>query len=237
MGKIIFVTGTDTGVGKTIVTALLLEHLRQNGVRALAMKPFCSGGRGDVVLLQSLQKGELADDEANPFYFTQPVAPLVAARKLRRTIRLTDVVKRVRRVAGKCDCLLVEGAGGLLVPLGEGYTVADLIARLQCAVVVVSRNRLGTINHTLMTTRILRSVMKNSIKVVISDCETSDLSSHTNKKILHEMLCPIPVISLCLLGKFVIHPAFIQTNAKKLKKTLARILGTDSLHVRSLNAL
>ena len=79
--KIIFITGTDTGVGKTLLTALLLHHLRQTGVHALAMKPFCSGGRADVRLLQSLQRGELSDAEMNPFYFAEPIAPFVAAKK------------------------------------------------------------------------------------------------------------------------------------------------------------
>src|SRR5579859_4085747 len=129
--KIIFITGTDTGVGKTLLTALLLFHLRKKGVRALAMKPFCSGGRGDIHLLQSLQPGELSDDEANPFYFPQPLAPLVAAKK-NHQIRLSDVLARIQKITRKCERLLIEGSGGLLVPLGENFTVADLIAALDC---------------------------------------------------------------------------------------------------------
>src|ERR1700722_15876817 len=115
--KIIFVTGTDTGVGKTLLTALLLHHLRARGCRALAMKPFCSGGRADVRLLQSLQPGELSDAEMNPFYFKQPIAPLAASLGKRKKIPLNLVVEKIRAVARKCDVLLVEGSGGLLVPL------------------------------------------------------------------------------------------------------------------------
>src|SRR5258705_9807549 len=91
-GKIIFVTGTDTGVGKTLLTGLLLHHLRTEGCHALAMKPFCSGGRGDVEFLHALQDGELSEREINPFYFHEPVAPLLAARKNARAIHLKDVV-------------------------------------------------------------------------------------------------------------------------------------------------
>src|SRR6185312_6066960 len=83
-GKIVFITGTDTGVGKTIFTGLLVRHLREHGVHALAMKPFCSGGRGDVKLLRAMQDAELTENEINPFYFPKPVAPLVDARRSKR---------------------------------------------------------------------------------------------------------------------------------------------------------
>ena len=86
--KIIFITGTDTGVGKTVLTACLVEYLRQTGVDALAMKPFCSGNRDDVELLQSIQESRLPDDVINPFYFIDAVAPLVAARKAALKITL-----------------------------------------------------------------------------------------------------------------------------------------------------
>ena len=76
-GKILFITGTDTGAGKTTLTALLLAHLRSQGLTALAMKPVCTGPRSDVRLLQSLQRGELSDDEMNPFWYQMPVAPAI----------------------------------------------------------------------------------------------------------------------------------------------------------------
>src|SRR5438067_10725475 len=112
--KILFVTGTDTGVGKTLFTALLLHYLRAAGCRALAMKPFCSGGRGDVELLQSLQPGELSDAEMNPFYFEAPVAPLIAKEAQRKKTRLKAVLAAIKKVQAKCDVLVIEGSGGLL---------------------------------------------------------------------------------------------------------------------------
>src|SRR5205823_6159208 len=87
--RAIFITGTDTGVGKTVLTACLLHHLLQSGMDVLAMKPFCSGSRADVDLLQALQGSRLPDQEMNPFYFSDPVAPLVAARQARRKILLS----------------------------------------------------------------------------------------------------------------------------------------------------
>src|SRR5437867_2176078 len=113
--KIIFVTGTDTGAGKTLLTGLMLHHYRQAGLHALAMKPFCAGGRGDIELLSSLQNDELAADEINPFYFTEPIAPLVAARRHRRTIPLNEVLARVQKLENRCERLIIEGSGGLLV--------------------------------------------------------------------------------------------------------------------------
>src|SRR6185503_1560349 len=165
--KIIFVTGTDTGVGKTLLTASLLYHLRENGLDALAMKPFCSGARSDVDLIQAIQMSRLPDQEINPFYFADPVAPLVGMRTVRQRIRLADVVQRIRRVEQKCELLIIEGCGGVMVPLGEGYGVYDLITSLNCRTIVVAANRLGTLNHTLLTVRLLQNALGCRIKVLL----------------------------------------------------------------------
>ena len=93
--RIVFITGTDTGVGKTLLTAMLLAHLRDCGVNALAMKPFCSGGTTDLHVLNEIQGNELTNAEINPFYFTEPVAPLVAARKHRQKIKLPDAAREI----------------------------------------------------------------------------------------------------------------------------------------------
>ncbi len=156
--RTVFITGTDTNVGKTVLTALLLAHLRRRGMRALAIKPCCSGGRGDVELLGALQDHELEPDEMNPYFFSEPVAPLVAARKQRQKILLPDIVELVRRVARQCECLLIEGAGGLVAPLAEDGTALDLIRALNCETVVVTPNRLGVINHTVLTMLALQGV-------------------------------------------------------------------------------
>ena len=94
--RIVFITGTDTGVGKTLFTGLLLTHLRRRGEGALALKPFCSGTRADARLLYELQGRELSLDETNPFYFPEPIAALVAARKHRRHISLRQVLSHLQ---------------------------------------------------------------------------------------------------------------------------------------------
>ena len=151
MSRIIFITGTDTGVGKTLLTGLLLHHLRQSGCHALAMKPFCCGSRADVEFLCAVQERELTLDEINPFFFEKPLAPLAAAREQHVSIKLPAVRRRISDLARRCEWLLIEGIGGVMVPLGDGFSVLDLIANLSCSTVVVSRNKLGTLNHTMLT--------------------------------------------------------------------------------------
>jgi dethiobiotin synthetase len=229
MTKIIFITGTDTGVGKTVVTALLLRHLRQAGCNALAMKPFCSGTRADVLLLRSLQKGLLTLDEINPFFFKNPVAPAVASG-WRKTISIDTVLPKIRAVGRRGDVLLVEGSGGLLVPLGKNYTVADLIAKLRCPALIVSRNRLGTINHTLLTVKAMQAVGIKRLKIVMVEDKKPDFSARSNPKTIQKMAPSVPVFVVPNLGFRASKAAVIKINAIFLKKTLARILKDDILH-------
>ena len=220
----LFITGSDTGVGKTLLTAMLLRHLRQRGGHALAIKPFCSGGRGDVTLLHTLQDQELTAREVNSFYFREPLAALVAARKHHRSIRLQEVLQRIFQIAGRCEFLLIEGSGGLLVPLGEGYSVADLIAKLNCEILVVARNQLGTINHTLLTVRYLQHIGIQKVKVVLMSMRRTDASSDSNASTLAELLGQIPLISFPYLGANPMRLEALKKNAKKIKKPLAQIL-------------
>jgi len=224
--KIIFVTGTDTGVGKTLLTALLLHHFRETGIHALAMKPFCSGGLADVRLLQSLQPGELADREMNPYFFKQPVAPFVATKKSRKNIPLNDVVDRIKRIEQKCERLIIEGSGGLLVPLGKGYTVAGLIAKLDCRVIVVARNRLGTINHTLLTVECLQVLgfLRSELTVVLMSDRTPDTSSRDNRSTLEELLKPVTVLSIPFLRSQVTSSSgTIRKSYSQIKKIVTKL--------------
>jgi dethiobiotin synthetase len=225
-GKIIFITGTDTGVGKTLFTGLLLHHLRKSGCHALAIKPFCSADRADAKFLRAVQDKELELDEINPFYFSEPVAPLVAARQRRRTIRLPEVLRRIKGIAARCEWLLVEGSGGLFVPLGRGYSVGELIRRLDCEVIVIARNRLGTLNHTLLTVSALKHLGRRRIQVVLMTRRQTDLSSATNKQILGELLAPNRVYAIEFLGKNASKSGSLEEKCKKVKKTLARICGS-----------
>jgi dethiobiotin synthetase len=247
--RILFITGTDTGVGKTLLTALLLAHLRSQDRHAIALKPFCSGTRADAELLHSLQGGDLTLDEVNPYYFSEPIAPLVAARIHRRRIPLAKVLQHIHSVVARHSSsirnqsrfgiglsqtrkskievpfLLIEGSGGLLVPLGEGYTVLDLISALNCEAVVVSRNKLGTINHTLLTIRALRQAGIRKLSVALMDRKTKDVSSASNYNVLAELLAPIPVHSIPFLRSSCRTAAAVKKNATSLVRLLA-LVGT-----------
>ncbi|MHC1766843.1 MAG: dethiobiotin synthase [Verrucomicrobiia bacterium] len=248
MGQIIFVAGTDTGAGKTLLTALLLTHLRRRGCHALAIKPFSTGNRKDARILYDAQDRELSIDELNPFHFGLPVAPLAAARAERRSVALSDLLERVRVLSSRCDLLLVEGAGGLLVPLGEGYTVADVIASLRCPVILAARNKLGIVNHALLSLALLRSLPAPSVQVVLMDQARLDHSSEINEALIIESTStPAEVESGCkrqrqksrrasrwvktsvtvaripFLGPNADASRSLKKNAKKLQKTLARI--------------
>jgi dethiobiotin synthetase len=181
--------------------------------------------------LSQIQARELQQEEVNPFYFNEPVAPLVAERIHKRFVELPQVLAHLRKLSAGCEILLVEGSGGLLVPLGEGYSVADLITSLGCEVIVVASNKLGTINHTLLTVSHLQRSKslgrkgKRSIKVVLMDRAKRDESSGSNGEILGELLAPVPLFQVPFLGRNACSVTAVKKNSKKIAKTLASIFG------------
>jgi dethiobiotin synthetase len=223
VSQVIFITGTDTGVGKTVLTAMLLWHLRRNGGRALAMKPFCSGGRGDARLLWSLQKDAISLDEINPFYFPKPLAPWVAQRgktASKPEITMAKAVKPIEAVKKRCETLLIEGSGGVFVPVSPRLMVADLIARTAARVIVAAPNALGTINHTLLTVEALRSRGVQSIKIVLMARQSPDPSAATNLATLAHFLRDIPIIELPYLGPRASVTTEVKKNAETLRDSL-----------------
>jgi dethiobiotin synthetase len=229
--KILFVTGTGTGAGKTVLTAMLLAFLRRGGGNALAVKPFCSGSRADARLLHSLQKECLTLDEVNPFYFDKPLAPAAAAGPGRPKVPLEAALGPIRLLAGRCGLLVVEGAGGLLAPLGRDYTARDLIRRLRCKTLVVGRNRLGGINHVLLTAEALQSAGIKDFTVALMGVRKPDLSARSNARMIRQRLPANPVFCLPYLGFGASKAGEVKKNAKYLKKTLAQLLGHDILHM------
>jgi dethiobiotin synthetase len=186
--RILFITGTDTGVGKTVLASLLACHLRERGVAVAALKPICSGGRADARALHSSLDGALTIDEINPWNFRAPLAPLLAARRERRRVALANVIAHVRRIEQRFDVVLVEGAGGLLSPLGEQFNARDLIVALRAVPIIVCPNRLGVVNHALLTVEALPRVVARRAAVVLMSSGRRDLVSRTNPRLLSEIL-------------------------------------------------
>jgi dethiobiotin synthetase len=159
----LFVVGTDTGVGKTVVTAAIVRLLRQRGQAVVVCKPVATGA-------EPHEGGHLADDtrrladaaghtdyrRVTPWAFAEPAAPPVAARAAGVELTLKEIAGRVKQLAVPRSLLLVEGVGGLLCPLTERETVADLVAVLKLPLIVVARRSLGTLNHTLLTLEVAR---------------------------------------------------------------------------------
>jgi dethiobiotin synthetase len=196
-----FITGTDTGVGKTVLTALLARHLRERGVNAAALKPICSGGRDDARALRVAMNGALTTDEINPWHFRAPIAPLPAARRERRRVGLADVLAHVRTMQRRFDVLLVEGAGGLLSPLGGNFDSRDLIAALRATPIIVCPNRLGAVNQVLLTLAALPRSASGRARVVWMSPSSPDASTSTNASLLAGFLAAKRIFCLPWLGR------------------------------------
>jgi dethiobiotin synthetase len=155
----LFITGTDTGVGKTQVTAILSVALRSRGFHVGVMKPVetgCLVKQGclvpqDSLFLRQISGCRAPEELVTPYTFLEPLAPAVAAQHEGQEIDLAHLVRCYELLANEHDIVLVEGAGGLLVPLTPQESFLDLAARLDLPVLVVARNILGTINHTALT--------------------------------------------------------------------------------------
>lgn len=151
----LFVTGTDTGVGKTVVGCALAEMLRRAGIDVGVMKPIETGvgpqGPLDAIsLAESAIAGDALDDVC-PQRFALPAAPSVAAACEGRAVDLERIRAAYAKLSARHERMLVEGAGGLLVPIARGFSMADLARELGLPLLVVTRASLGTVNHTLLT--------------------------------------------------------------------------------------
>jgi dethiobiotin synthetase len=199
--QIIFVTGTDTGAGKTVLTALLAQFLRGRGVKIAAFKPVCSGGRGDARVLHAALNGALALDEINPWHFRAAIAPALAARLEKKPVKLAAVLAHVRATRGKSAVTLVEGAGGLLSPLGEDFDSRDLIVALRATPIIVASNKLGAVNHVLLTLAALPKNLRARAKVVLMSPSKPDSATASNAKLLGQFFPPEKILALPWLGK------------------------------------
>jgi len=239
--KGVFITGTDTGVGKTIVSAVIIRALIRKGIKVGAMKPLetgCKKAEGTVPDLRTEQGGvplyragveselspwgstlipadgmflrEMAEmddpiDLVTPVRFEQPLAPMVAADIEKKVVDLDAVRGAYKALSGKYDFMVVEGVGGLLVPIMRSpspatrhpspFFVADLIKDLNLPVIIVACLKLGTINHTLLTVNQALREGLNVSGVIISQSALSDntISAKTNPDAMRE-LCSVPIL-------------------------------------------
>lgn len=185
-GLIFFVTGTDTGVGKTVFAAQLTRELRRLGVRVATLKPVCSGGREDARLLHAAAGKVLSLDKVNPWHFRAPLAPLLAARKEKKQLHLQQIAAHVWLVARRFDLVIVEGAGGLLSPMGEDFDSRDLIMALRAKPIIVCPNKLGAVNQVRLVLKALPRRTRRTARIVLVNPPRPDAASRTNRQLLGE---------------------------------------------------
>lgn len=185
----LFFTGTDTGVGKTFVTAAVARILRQRGHGVVVCKPVATGAvwknnhwvSDDTVALA--QAAGVAGDlsQITTWTFPDPVAPPVAARRAAVELTLDQIIRAVQQRRQPQNVMLIEGVGGLLCPLTDKETVADLVTALELPLVIIARRSLGTLNHTLLTLEVARTRRLRVAGVVINETQPPrSLAEETN---------------------------------------------------------
>lgn len=161
MGKGFFVTGTDTGIGKTTVSCALLHAFAAQGKKAVGMKPIAAGSENgrwpDVELLLAAGNVNVTHQQINPYAFAPPISPHLAAQQAGMEIDLTVIRRTYQELSATTDIVIVEGAGGFLAPVNRHQTGADLAKLLNLPVILVVGMRLGCLNHALLTAQAVRS--------------------------------------------------------------------------------
>ncbi|MFA5928052.1 MAG: dethiobiotin synthase [Candidatus Margulisiibacteriota bacterium] len=202
-----FITGTDTGVGKTYITKKLVEYFQTKWYSTGAMKPISSGGRQDAIELSKVMiKGDDLNS-INPVYYDDQLAPIackitnnVETRNLRVSTTIntpnpqsairnphTKIMEAYQTLKIKYQILLVEGLGGVLVPLWQGYFVTDLIRDFDLPVLVVARAGLGTLNHTLLTIEALQKRKLKIAGIILNGFTGKDPAERSNKQVIEEI--------------------------------------------------
>ncbi|MCR4305028.1 MAG: dethiobiotin synthase [Gallionella sp.] len=151
-----FVTGTDTGVGKTLISCALLHAFAARGKRAVGMKPVAAGcdavgQNGDVLQLRAAGNVAVEYQKNNPYCFSQAIAPHIAAQRAGVSIQFSRIAESYQELAALADVVIVEGVGGFRVPLNARQDSADLAQELGLAVILVAGMRMGCLNHALLT--------------------------------------------------------------------------------------
>jgi dethiobiotin synthetase len=185
-----FITANDTGVGKTVLTVLLARLLDQQGIPFRAVKPFCSGGRADARALHRAQRRQVPLDTINPWHFRPALAPAVAASLRGQVITQAQVESFLHASHPETGFLLIEGAGGLLTPLGPDFTARELIRDARATPLVVCSNRLGVINQARLVWEALPPPNRRRARLILMDAPKPDSSTKTNLTALSSHIDP-----------------------------------------------
>jgi dethiobiotin synthetase len=187
-----FLTGTDTNVGKTYVAARLVKALRNAGRSCVGFKPICCGPRDDAEALHAASGGAVSLNDVNPVWLRAPVSPYAASMIENRMIDLALIHETFARLRSAHESIIVEGVGGWLAPIARDYFVRELAVDFKLPVIVVIANRLGALNHTMLTVESIRvsglecaGVILNHVFPPDDDAQSAVL---TNAFVIGEML-------------------------------------------------
>lgn len=212
-----FVTGTDTAVGKTRFSVLLLRAYRAAGFSAVGFKPICCGDRDDAVQLLAASRAGFTIDQVNPVWFRTPAAPIAAALAENRAIELGAIAAAYAHLRQQVEVVIVEGAGGWLVPITAEFSMADLAGSFALPVIVVVRNRLGCLNHTLLTVANIEARGLECRGFVLNQIDPlRDAATESNRRVLER----------CLPGQLLgeLHPDAPQLPAELCRRLLGDML-------------
>jgi dethiobiotin synthetase len=202
MSKGLFITGTDTDCGKTYVSSLIIRALRAERVDAVGYKPICCGDRNDALELVDASDDLVTADEVNPVWLKTPAAPHVAAIFENQSIDTESLLKQNGKLKEQYQVVITEGAGGLLVPIvGKDYTIAEMAKEVGDPVILVVGNKLGALNHTMLTIESMRARAIEPAGLVFNNLvDELDTATITNKGIVEEM-CGVEVITDVIRGQ------------------------------------
>ena len=196
----IFVTGTDTDVGKTYVTSGLVITLRKMGVDVGIMKPFAAGipqKKGfkseDVEILSKAAQVTDPENLMNPQFFKMAASPYTASKELKMKVRLDTVLSRFKKLSKLHSMLFVEGMGGIMTPILKNYFVSDLIKDMNIPAIIVTRNKIGTVNHTIMTCKMCQKYKIPVKGIIINNFDSEGYKTKRLSKDLYE-LNGIPIL-------------------------------------------
>jgi dethiobiotin synthetase len=195
----LFITGTDTGVGKTYTAARLLQVLRASGESCAGMKAICCGDRRDAELLLAAGSDGLTIDDVNPVWLKTPAAPIVGSLMEKVDIDVDHILSAFHSLQKRVEHVIVEGTGGWMVPIHRNYFVSDLAVAMKLPVLAVASNRLGCLNHAMLTVQSILGHGLRCVGLVLNNAqETGDMAALTNADILRKI---IDVPLLCGLGE------------------------------------
>ncbi|MGG1860822.1 dethiobiotin synthase [Cytobacillus firmus] len=226
----LFITGTDTDAGKTTAAALLLAYLKKKGIQATAYKPVQSGAEmiDGVLSAPDVEFYKLANPElaaSTTYLLKKPCSPHLAAREEEVQIEVNKIIEHYQRLSRENEFVLIEGAGGVFVPLrDDGYSMLDLMKELSAPVVIVARSGVGTINHTVLTAERLKQEGINVIGVIMNQMTIEDTKVEQDNIRMIELMTRVPVLGMI---PYLENPLSAFCDSEMLEHLFSKLMEVD----------